>query len=352
MSPSGRRNLKIHSELLTDAIVDLWEAGAIDSHGRDYMDGFIVGTFAGGSQRLYDFIDRNPAVLMMPVEQVNDPRIIARNRRFKAINSTMMADLFGQAASDALSGRQVSGIGGQLEFVTGAQWSEGGRSILCLKSTSNEGGARRSAIVGTLPPFTPVSVPRPFADVVVTEHGVAEMRLLDTLERAHAMVDLADPQFRPDLEAVARRVGLWEHQQGFDTVIKRALFNNLPYVRKVMARIDEKPDQKASIVWGEVRGEVRGPQDRPHAEGTAGRASVPSRDILQETEVHHATMPSCPPPDPGRVLPRREGDDGHRPAPPPGSGRRRVRGPRRLRRGERRRESGRHRGVQRPGRRL
>ena len=174
-----RRGLKIHSEMLTDAMVDLVEAGAIDNHGKDYMDGLLVGTFAAGTDKLYDFLDRNESVVLLPIRAVNDPTVIGKHRHMKSINSALMIDLNGQAASDALGFQQISGIGGQLEFVMGAQRSEGGRSILCLKSTSMVRGKMLSNIVLTLPPGTPVTVPRHLADTIITEWGVAEIKHKD-----------------------------------------------------------------------------------------------------------------------------------------------------------------------------
>jgi acyl-CoA hydrolase len=255
-----RRNLKFHSEMLTDALVDLYEAGAINSSGKEYMDGRIVGTFAAGSNRLYDFIDRNPEIVMLPIWQVNDPATIGRNRHMKSVNSTLMVDLHGQAYSDAIGFQQISGIGGQLEFVMGAQRSVGGRSILCLKSTSMVGGRRSSNIVLTPPLGTPVSVPRHLVDTIVTEYGTAAIKELDAVERAQALVSIAHPDFRDELARQARRVGLWERRPGFGTFKQRALFNNLGYLRQIKTAIEDRPQDKGRILLGEVVKQLRGPK--------------------------------------------------------------------------------------------
>lgn len=257
-----RRGLSIHSEMLTDGLVDLVTAGAI--RARDHEDDWpIVGTFAAGTDKLYDWLDRNPDVLLLPIRQTNDPYAIARRPRVKSINSGLMVDLHGQVASDAIGFRQVSGIGGQLEFVMGAQLSEGGRSLLCIKSTSRQHGKLASNVVVSLPPGTPVTVPRHYADVVVTEHGVAELKHLDAVERAHALVAIADPQFRPALAAEARRAGLWERRAGFERFSQRALFDNLPYARSLMSELKSHPGAKLGVIWRELR---RLAQDPPSLE--------------------------------------------------------------------------------------
>jgi len=112
---------------------------------------------------------------MLPIGTTNDPRIIGLNKNLKSINSGIMVDLFGQVCSDAVGFRQISGIGGQLEFVVGSQLSEGGRSILCIKSATKHGGKLRSNIVVSLPPGSPVTVPRHYADTIITEYGALKL---------------------------------------------------------------------------------------------------------------------------------------------------------------------------------
>ncbi len=249
-----RRGLKIHSELLGDAIVDLVRAGAVDSRGKATHDGLIVGTFALGTDKLYDWLHRNPEVALLPIRETNDPCAIARNRRMKSLNAALMVDLHGQISSDAVGFKQVSGVGGQLEFVMGSQLSEGGQSVICLRSTSRVRGRLVSNIVLALPRGTPVTVPRQYADVIVTEHGVAEIRHADALERARALCAIAHPAFRPELERQACAAGLWERREGFDSFAKRALYGNLPYVlklRRALAKGDLR--SRPALLWNELR---------------------------------------------------------------------------------------------------
>ena len=248
-----RRGLKFHSEMLTDAMVDLVNAGAVDNHGKAYMDGLTVGTFAAGTDKLYDWIDRNPEVVLLPIHAVNDPEVIGRNKRMKSINSALMVDLHGQVCSDALGFHQVSGIGGQLEFVMGAQRSEGGRSILCIKSTSKVRDRLLSNVVVALPAGSPVTVPRHFVDAIVTEWGAAEIKHLDAIRRAQALVEIAHPSFRSGLVRKAKALGLWEHRPGFDTFKRRAMFNNLDHLRRLReALVGKTRAQRAKFIFREI----------------------------------------------------------------------------------------------------
>jgi acyl-CoA hydrolase len=256
---SARRDLKIHTELMTDAIADLDRAGAINSQGKALHDGYIIATFAMGTDKLYDWLHHNPHVRLLPIRQTNDPCVIARNRSMKSVNTTLLVDLHGQICSDAVGFRQVSGIGGQLEFVTGSQLSPGGRSIICLKSTTEVKKRRRSNIVVTLPPGTPVTVSRHFADVIITEYGAAELKNLDSLERARALVAIAHPDFRDELVRQAAAVGLWERRPGFDSFAKRALYNNLMYVVKLTNKLKKRPGERRQILFEEVRRLLRAP---------------------------------------------------------------------------------------------
>ncbi|MBN2056148.1 acetyl-CoA hydrolase/transferase family protein [bacterium] len=248
-----RRDLKIHSEMITDSMVDLVECGAVTNHGKPYMDGLLVGSFAAGTNKLYDWLDRNPRAVLLPITATNDSHVIARHPCMKSINSGVTVDLFGQVCSDAVSYKQISGIGGQLEFVVGAQLSPGGRSILCIKSCSTWNGARRSNIVCNLPPGSPVTVPRQYADVIVTEYGAAELKHLDSIERAHALIAIAHPDCRDDLRREAGEAGLLTRRPGFDTFMKRAIYNNLPYVIQFKQRLSGPPLRRAGTVLAELR---------------------------------------------------------------------------------------------------
>ena len=159
--------------------------------------------FAAGSRTLYDWMDHNPEVRMLPVTQVNDPAIIRRNRLMVSINGALSVDLSGQVMADTIGPRQYSGVGGHELFVVGAHDSEGGKSIICLHSTARVDGTPVSTIVPHLPLGTPVTTPRHHVQYVVTEHGVANLGMLTDSERAAALIDIAHPDFRAELRQAA-----------------------------------------------------------------------------------------------------------------------------------------------------
>jgi len=192
----------IHTEMLVDGIMHLHEAGKVTNHKGVY-DGFSVATFAAGSRTLYDWMDHNPEVRMLPVTQVNDPAIIRRNRLMVSINGALSVDLSGQVMADTIGPRQYSGVGGHELFVVGAHDSEGGKSIICLHSTARVDGTPVSTIVPHLPLGTPVTTPRHHVQYVVTEHGVANLGMLTDSERAAALIDIAHPDFRAELRQAA-----------------------------------------------------------------------------------------------------------------------------------------------------
>lgn len=192
----------IHSEMFTDGLMHLVEAGKV-SNRKGVYDGHAVCTFAGGSPALYAWLDGNPRVRFLPVEQVNDPSVIARNRRMVSINSALSVDLLGQVSADAVAGRQHSGTGGQEDFVSGASFSAGGCSLLCLPSTARVAGAVVSRIAPALAPGGIVTTPRHQVDVVVTEHGAAELAGRTVPQRAAALAEIAHPDFRDALREAA-----------------------------------------------------------------------------------------------------------------------------------------------------
>ncbi|MFP5257091.1 MAG: acetyl-CoA hydrolase/transferase family protein [Acidimicrobiia bacterium] len=202
-----RRELGIHTELLSDGMIDLVEQGVATGVRKTRRPGKAVATFALGSQRLYDFLDANPAVELLPVDWVNDPRIIAMERSFVSINATVEVDFLGQAASEMIGGRLWSGSGGQADFARGALYSPGGQGFLVLPSTARGGTVSR--IVPRLSTGQAVTTLKNTVDKVVTEHGVAELRGRTVRERTHALVGIADPAFREDLEREARALGWW-----------------------------------------------------------------------------------------------------------------------------------------------
>ena len=200
---SGVRELGVHTEMLTDGIVDLYKAGRISGARKTLNPGKIVYTFALGLQSLYSAADRNADMLCCPVEHTNMPVNVMRNDGAVSINNTTQIDLQGQAASESDGHRHISGTGGQLQFVRGAYASKGGKSFICLASTYDKRGARRSRIVLDLTPGNVVTVPRSDVMYVVTEYGMVNLKGKSIAERALALIAIAHPDFREDLERQA-----------------------------------------------------------------------------------------------------------------------------------------------------
>lgn len=196
----GHKRLGIHTELLTPGLVGLIRAGVVDNSAKALHPGQSVFTFAMGDQSLYDFIHDNPSVAAHPVEHVNAPHIIAQNDRVLSVNATIQMDLSGACNSEHMNGRQYSGTGGQLDFVRGAYASKGGRSIIACHSTAAKGKVSR--IVPWLD--GPVTTPRTDTHIIVTEYGWADMKGKSLAERARALIAIAHPDFREDLERAAR----------------------------------------------------------------------------------------------------------------------------------------------------
>lgn len=201
----GHRDLGIHTELLSDGIVDLIEAGVVTGVFKRRRPNQSVTTFALGTRRLYDFLHENPSIQFLPVEWVNDPRIIAQQPLMVSINATTEVDLLGQAASETIGGRYYSGSGGQADFARGAMFSEGGQGFLVTRSTTN--GGATSKIVPRLARGSVVTTLKNTVDKVVTEWGVAELRGRTLGQRARSLIDIAHPDVRDHLEREARHLG-------------------------------------------------------------------------------------------------------------------------------------------------
>jgi acyl-CoA hydrolase len=200
LAQGGKGDFGIHTEMMVDGIMHLHKAEKVSNH-KGIFDGHSIATFAAGSRALYDWMHRNPEVRMLPVAQVNDPAIIRRNRRMVSINGAIAIDLSGQVMADTIGPRQYSGVGGHELFVIGAGASVEGKSIICLHSSATVGGQTVSSIVATLPAGTAVTTPRHHVQYVVTEYGVADLTMLTARERAAALVRIAHPDFRDELEA-------------------------------------------------------------------------------------------------------------------------------------------------------
>ena len=199
------RDLGVHTELFSDGLIDLVEQGVVTGTYKRSAAGKAVTTFALGTQRLYEFLHENPAVEMLPVNRVNDPRVIALEDCFVSINATTEVDLVGQCSSETVGGRYWSSSGGQADFARGAMYSENGSAFIVLPSTA--AGGTLSRIRATLTPGSMVTTLKNTVDHVVTEHGVAEMRGRSISERARGLIAIADPRFREELTQQARQLG-------------------------------------------------------------------------------------------------------------------------------------------------
>lgn len=201
----GHRELGVHTEVISDPMVDLIESGAVTGTRKVRRPSKVVTTFALGTRRLYDFLDQHLAVEMLPVDWVNDPRVIAQQPNMVSINATTEVDFLGQCASETVGGRYWSGSGGQADFARGAMYAPGGQGFVVLRSTA--AGGTVSRIVPTLTPGSAVTTMKNTVDKVVTEHGVAELRGKGIRERARALIGIAHPSFRDGLERAAREMG-------------------------------------------------------------------------------------------------------------------------------------------------
>jgi acyl-CoA hydrolase len=210
---SSKKDLGVHTEMLGDGVVKLFEAGVVTNRKKTHYRGKMITTFSYGGKELYDFLDDNVSVLHLDVAHVNSPFEIAKNDKMISVNSTLQIDLMGQCASEAFGPFQLSGIGGQTDTAAGAKMSCGGKSIVALHATAmvkNEKGERErvSKVVSTHPAGTVISLLRADVDYVVTEFGVAALRGASLRERANAMIDIAHPDYRSQLREDAKRACL------------------------------------------------------------------------------------------------------------------------------------------------
>ncbi len=196
-----RRDLGIHSGLVTDAMIPLVEAGVITGARKTLDTGLIIANQVTGTQQLFDFVASSPQVEMRLASYVHDPAILARLDNFIALNSAVQIDLRGQVNSESLRGRQIAGTGGSIDFAIGATASRGGKSIIALPATA--GGGRHSRIVARLPDAV-VTIPQTLVDYVVTEFGVAHLAGKTLRQRARLLIDIAHPDARAELEREAR----------------------------------------------------------------------------------------------------------------------------------------------------
>lgn len=194
-----KKDLGLHSEMFSDGVVELVERGVITNKKKNINTGKSVVAFLMGTRRLYDYVDNNPDVEMRPVDYVNDPRVIAQNDNLVSINSCVQVDLMGQVASESVGAKQISGVGGQVDFVRGASMSKGGRSIIAMPSTAAKGTV--SKITALLDEGAVVTTSRCDVDYIVTEYGIARLKGHTLRDRARALIEIAHPNFRDGLKA-------------------------------------------------------------------------------------------------------------------------------------------------------
>ncbi len=202
-----KSNLGVHTEMFSDGVVELVEAGVITNALKTLAPGKLAVSFAMGSRKLYDFLNENEMVEFFPTDWTNDPRIIAENHKMTAINAALQIDLTGQICADSIGTYVYSGCGGQVDFVRGASHSSGGKAIIALESTAR--GGTISRIVPTLNQGAGVVTSRADAHYVVTEYGIANLHGLNMKQRLRALVEIAHPDFRAELEEQAWQNHRW-----------------------------------------------------------------------------------------------------------------------------------------------
>ncbi|MEA4926762.1 MAG: acetyl-CoA hydrolase/transferase C-terminal domain-containing protein [Syntrophomonadaceae bacterium] len=210
IAQSDLKDLGVHTEMLCDSFVDMYEAGRITGRRKQLDKRKMVYTFAMGSGKLYEFLDRNPCCATYPVEYTNDPFIIGQNDKVVGINNAIEIDLYGQVASESSGIRHISGTGGQLDFILGSYYSKDGKGLICLTSTfTSKDGKLHSRIKPLLTPGAVVTVPRSINFYVVTEYGIAMLKGKSTWQRAEALINIAHPDLRDKLVKEAEGMKIW-----------------------------------------------------------------------------------------------------------------------------------------------
>lgn len=192
-----KKDLGIHSEMFSDGILKLIEDGVVTGKAKSFMPGKLVVTFLMGTKKLYDWVNDNPAVYMAPVDFVNHPMVVCKNDNIISINSCVAVDLMGQVASESIGLKQISGVGGQVDFVRGADMAKNGKAIMAMPSTVK---GKASKIVAFLDEGAAVSTSRNDVDYVVTEYGIAHLKGETLRERARQLINIAHPDFRDELK--------------------------------------------------------------------------------------------------------------------------------------------------------
>ncbi len=206
MQLTHKHDLGIHTEMFGDGILTLIESGAVTNRNKNYLPGKVIATFALGTKRLYDFMNRNPQLEMHPVDFTNDPCLAGQNDNLVTINASVQVDFLGQCCSESMGSTPYSGTGGQSDFVRAANRSKGGKSFIVLPATAKDG--KISRITPTLTPGSAVTTSKNDVNYVVTEYGVAQLRGKSAKERAKALIAIAHPDFRGELTEAAKKMNL------------------------------------------------------------------------------------------------------------------------------------------------
>ena len=206
MALKSKHDLGIHTEMFVDSMIELIECGAVNNSKKQIHRGQCVTTFAFGSKRIYDFIDDNPGIAILPVDYVNDPNVICKNDNMISINAAVEVDLMGQVCAESIGTRHLSGTGGQVDFVRGACQSKGGKSFIAFTSTAKNGTV--SKIQPTLTPGAVVTTSKNDVDYIVTEYGIAQLRGLPLSKRVANLIAIAHPDFRDELTFEAKKRGM------------------------------------------------------------------------------------------------------------------------------------------------
>mgnify|MGYP000776359510 CR=1 FL=1 len=206
MALKAKHDLGIHTEMFTDSMVELIECGAVNNSRKQIHRGKSITTFAYGSKRIYDFIDDNPGIELLPVDYVNDPAVIAKNDNMVSINAALEVDLMGQVCAESVGTKHMSGSGGQIDYVRGACQSRGGKSFIAFSSTAKGGSI--SKIKPILTPGAVCTTSKNDVDYIVTEYGLAKLRGRSLAERAKQLIAIAHPDFRDELRFEAKQRGI------------------------------------------------------------------------------------------------------------------------------------------------
>ena len=209
IAESDLKDLSVHTEMYVDAFVDIAAKGKINGSKKNIDRYRQVFAFGAGTQKLYDYVNNNPEVMSATVDYTNDPRIIGQIDNFMSINNAVEVDLYGQVSAESSGYKQISGTGGQLDFVMGAYYSNGGKSFICLSSSFGKPGEEQSRVVPTFAPGTIVTDTRTTTHWLVTEYGKVCMKGLNTWERAEAIISIAHPNFRDQLIKDAENMKIW-----------------------------------------------------------------------------------------------------------------------------------------------